>query len=183
MSEDSKHIEESLDRISKKEQHFSTPEHYFSSLEDVVLSKISEEQLPRENAYVLPDDYLENFEDALFSNSVFAKAAPKVVSLKSRFLQFIPTAAAACVLLFISITNFYSTKDATFDNISKEDLEFWFYEKNLEEQSEHLLEFIDEEFQENTFIEEDITIDDNDIIEYLSTMHNNSLLTDTEIQH
>ena len=89
MNRDTKNIEAYLNNITKDENQFSVPENYFNSLEDSVLSKVIEEQLPGELTYNVPDDYFENFEETLFSNSEFSKKEVRVIHLKSRILKMI----------------------------------------------------------------------------------------------
>ena len=180
MSKDNQNIENYLNNISKGENQFSTPENYFNTIEDNVLSKIIEEQLPGKFTYNVPDEYFENFEDNLLSNSKFPKKEVKVISLKSRILNSIPTAAAACMLLFVGLNYFTTGKTTSFDTISSEELELWFNNSNLEENSRNLLELVDVDFTDTDIIEDDTSINDEDILEYLNTINNSTLLTEIE---
>mgnify|MGYP006106260075 CR=1 FL=1 len=182
MSNENKHSEDYLNSISKNKDPFTTPDSYFATIEDRVLTQLSEEELPSKNAYVVPSNYFKNFEDTLFSRSEFHKKKPKVITFESRIRRFIPTAAAACILFFIGFNYFYSTAETTFDNISGEELELWFLDSNLDGSSRDLLEFIDIDFTENDLLEDDTSINDEDIIAYLNTISDSSLLTEIETQ-
>jgi len=181
MNRDRKNIEDYLNNIPMGENQFSVPEDYFNSVEDSVLSQIIEEQLPGKLTYNVPDTYFENFEDRLFANSEFSKKETKVIRLKSRIFKIIPTAAAACMLLFIGLNYFSTNEKISFESISSEELELWFNDSNLQENSRNLLEFVDADFTENDIIEDDTSINDDDILEYLNTINNNSTLL-TEIE-
>ena len=180
MNKDNKNINDYLNNISKGENEFSTPENYFNSIEDSVLSKIIEEQLPGKFAYNIPEKYFEDFENSIFSNSEFSKKETKVVRIKSKILKLIPTAAAACMLLFVGLNYFITDKTTSFDTISSEELELWFNNSNLEENSRSLLELVDVDFTETDIIEDDTSINDEDILEYLNTINNSTFLTEIE---
>ncbi len=180
MNRNRKNIEAYLNSNSMDENQFSVPENYFNSIEDSVLSKIIEEQLPGKLTYNVPDNYFESFEDRLFSNTEFPKKETKVIRLKSKILKMIPTAAAACMLLFIGLNYFSNTEKITFETISSEELELWFNDSNFEENSINLLEFTDADFTDTDILEDDTSINDDDILEYLNTINNTTLLTEIE---
>jgi hypothetical protein len=176
MNNDNKNINDYLNNIPKDKNQFSIPENYFNSVEDSVLSKIIEEQLPGELNYNVPDDYFKNFEDTLFSNSEFSKKEVKVISLKSRIIKFIPTAAAASMLLFVGL-NYFSVVKSN-DSITSDDLELWIDESYNDYSNS--IQFVDTDFTDNTILEDDSSFEDEDILEYLNTIDNSSLLTEIE---
>jgi len=163
---------------TQNENGFSIPENYFDTVEDAVFSKIGEQHFPVGNAFSTPDRYFESFEDTLFSKLDITKKEVKVISLKSRVLKFIPTAAAASVLLFIGL-NIFTTEDP-FNTISSEDLDSWFDENYIDYSTVNAIEFIDTDFTERNILEDDTSIDDDDILEYLNTIDSSSLLTEIE---
>jgi hypothetical protein len=180
MNRDTKNIEAYLNNITKDENQFSVPENYFNSLEDSVLSKVIEEQLPGELTYNVPDDYFENFEETLFSNSEFSKKEVRVIHLKSRILKMIPTAAAACILLFVGFNYFSVTDKNKFDVISSDDLELWVDENYNNYTTTNNIEFVDTDFIESNILEDDTSLNNEDIFEYLNTIDSSSLLTEIE---
>jgi len=176
-------IQNSEDYLRKRTQNengFSVPENYFENVEDVVLSKISDKDFPKDIAFSTPDNYFDSFDEEFLAKIVFPKKDVKVISLKSRILKFIPTTAAACILLFVGMNYFSSNEKISFETISSEELELWFNDSNLNEGSRILLEFVDADFTENDIIEDDTSINDDDILEYLNTIDNTSLLTEIE---
>ncbi len=182
MNTDTKHSEDYLNSIFKNKDPFKTPTAYFRNIEDRVLTQLREEQLPNEHSYNVPSNYFEEFEDRLLAHSELSKRKPAVIPLKSRILRFIPAAAAACVVLFIGLNYVFTNTDTTFDSISSEALELWFQENTLDVNPRDLFEFVDADFTENDLLEDDNTISDEDIVAYLETMSDSSLLTAIETQ-
>jgi hypothetical protein len=158
---------------------FSTPENYFDTVEDAVFSKIKAQSFSKENAFTAPKNYFENFEDSLFTKIDFPQKEVKVISLKSRLLQIIPAAAAASVLLFIGL-NYFTFSDATsFDSISTGEIENWLDDSYINNASS-TVNFVDADFKDSNALEEDTSIKDEDILEYLNTIDNATLLTEIE---
>lgn len=182
MNTDTKHSEDYLNSIFKNKDPFKTPADYFTDIEDRVLSQLYEEQLPKEHSYDVPSNYFEEFEERLLAHSELSERKPKVIQLKSRILRFIPAAAAACIFFFIGFNYLFTSSEANFNNISSEALELWFQETTLDVNSEDLFEFVDADFTENDLLEEDNSISDADIVAYLETMSDSSLLTVIETQ-
>ncbi len=178
MNRDTKNSEDYLNNISKNKNQFSTPKDYFNSIEDSVFSKIIEEQLPGKLTYNVPDTYFENFEDNLLSHAEFSKKETKVIRLKSRILKIIPTAAAACILLFIGL-NIFTTKDP-FNTISSDEFELWIDEIYTDYSTVNAIEFVDTDFTERNILEDDSSLEDEDILNYLNSIDTSNLLTEIE---
>ena len=164
--------------ITQNKTGFSTPENYFDTVENTVFSKIKEQSFSKENAFTTPKDYFDNFENSLFDKINFPKKEVKVISLKSRLLKIIPAAAAASVLLFIGLNYFSFSSTPSFESISSEELETWLDDSYVD--NAETLEFLDEDFDNSNLLEEDTSIEDEDILEYLNTIDNTSLLTEIE---
>tara|TARA_R110002124_G_scaffold88041_1_gene226241 strand:- start:9157 stop:9699 length:543 start_codon:yes stop_codon:yes gene_type:complete len=158
---------------------FSVPENYFVSIGETVFSKISEQSFSKENAFTAPKDYFNNFEDRLLTKLDFPKKEVKVISLKSRLLQIIPTAAAASVLLFIGLNYFSFFNTTSFDSISADEIEDWLNEGYINHAAS-TVNFVDADFKDSNALEEDTSIKDEDILEYLNTIDNATLLTEIE---
>lgn len=182
MNNKTKHSEDYLNSIFKSKDPFKTPAAYFGDIEDRVFSQLHEEKLPNEHSYDIPSNYFEDFEDRLLAHSEFSKRKPRVIQLRSRILRFIPAATAACVVLFIGFNYVFKTTETTFDTISSEALELWFQESSLGVNSGDVFEFVDADFTENNLLEDDNNISDEDIVAYLETMSDSSLLTAIETQ-
>lgn len=181
MNREIQHSEDFIRNISKDNKGFSVPENYFDSVEDAVLSEVITAGFPKYHALDVPSNYFKNFEDTLFSKIEFPEKEVKVISLKSRILQFIPTAAAAAILLFVGI-NYFSIESSSIENLSTDELEVWIEEKNFDYMNtSSSIEFVDADFIESTILDEDdSSIQDEDILEYLNTMDSSSLLTEIE---
>lgn len=180
MNHNNKNIEDYLSNSFKDENQFSVPENYFDSVEDTVLSKIIEEQLPGELTYNVPEDYFDTVEASLFSKLDLPKKKGKVISLKNRLLKVIPTAAAACILLFVGLNYFSVSKSNGLDSISNDEIETWIDENYNEYSTTHSIEFVDADFTESNILEDDSSLNDDDILEYLNSIDNSSLLTEIE---
>ncbi len=182
MNKENKHINNNLDNFSTEKNLFSTPENYFNSVEDTVLSKIIEEQLPGEFSYNVPDNYFDRLEDSLTTKLELQRKKGKVISLKSRLLKIIPAAAAACILLFVGL-NYFNISNISdsynLDTISNDEIEKWI-DENYNENATHSMDFVDADFTESTVIEDDSSLNDDDILEYLNSIDNSSLLTEIE---
>ena len=159
---------------------FNAPKNYFKTIEDSVIANIAEQGFNKDTAFHTPDNYFENFEEKLFSKLGTPKKEVKVISLRSRLLKIIPTAAAASVLLFIGLNYFSNSVNNTFDSISSEELENWFDESYTEFNANTSIEFVDADFTEMNIIENESSVEDEDILEYFNTFDNTSLLTEME---
>lgn len=181
MSNNNKNIEDYLSNNFKDENPFSVPENYFESVEDTVLSKIIEEQLPGEITYNVPENYFDIVEDSLFTKLDLQKKNVKVISLKDRLLKIIPAAAAACIIIFVGLNYFSVSNSNNLDSISNDEIEIWINENYNEYSTSHSIEFVDADFTESSnILEDDSSLNEDDILEYLNSIDNSSLLTEIE---
>ena len=179
MNTKNKHSLEQIKSMTQHKSGFSTPENYFDSVEDAVFSNIKAQSFSKENAFTAPKDYFNNFEDSLFTKIDFPKKEVKVISLRSRILKIIPAAAAASVLLFIGLNTFSFSETASFESISSEEMENWLDESYLKSNTS-IINFVDADFKEINVLEEDASIKNEDIFEYLNAIDNSTLLTEIE---
>lgn len=179
MNTKNKYSLEHIKRVTQQKSGFSAPENYFDSVENSVFTKIKEQSFSKENAFTTPENYFNNFEDSLFAKIDFPKKEVKVISLKSRLLKIIPTAAAASVLLFIGLNIFTFSETNSFDNISSEEMENWLDESYVKNNTS-IINFVDADFKESNVLEEDSSIKDEDIFEYLNTIDSSTLLTEID---
>ena len=180
MNRELKNSESNLDKSVNKVHGFQIPEMYLNTVEDAVIAKISEQSFSKKNAFSTPNDYFQNFEDKLFSELTISKKPVKVISFRSRVLKFIPTAAAASVLLFIGLNYFTPSSNTTFDAISSDELDSWFDENYIDFNVNTSIDFVDADFTESNIIEDESSLEDEDILEYFNSMDNTSLLTEIE---
>ncbi|CAM1339944.1 hypothetical protein [Tenacibaculum aestuarii] len=126
MNKELKHTIDFLNQKVGKNTGFSTPENYFQEAEEILSSINFVNSLPKEKAFTAPTSYFENVDDSILERLASEKNKEvKIISLKERFLQYIPMAAAASVLLFIGI-NYFNTQKTTFDDITITDIESWY---------------------------------------------------------
>ncbi|RKF03154.1 hypothetical protein C8N26_2144 [Tenacibaculum lutimaris] len=126
MNKELKHSIDFLNQKVGKNTGFSTPENYFQKVEENLSFINFVNSLPKEKAYITPTNYFESIDNSIFKRLASEKNKDiKIISLKERFFQYIPMAAAASVLLFIGI-NYLSTQKTTFDDITITDIESWF---------------------------------------------------------
>ena len=133
MDKNIKNLNNILNDFTKKESNFAVPENYFNNLEDDILSKVIENQFPGELSYNVPENYFDTFEEDIFKKINLKEQKPtKLISLKSRLIKIIPTAAAACILLFIGFNYFSMNSTTTFENITSDEIENWLDENYLD---------------------------------------------------
>lgn len=120
MNKDLEHI-----KNDKGNEGFTIPKTYFKDFEDNLFAKIKEESLPKTTGFKTPDNYFNNLENNIL-NKVTSKNTTKVISLRKRVLQFIPSVAAACVLLFIGL-QYINTNSTTIsiDDINATEIANW----------------------------------------------------------
>lgn len=178
MENNIKNSEDYLKSVLKKSTGFSAPKNYFSEVEEKLSYFIFEEKLPKESGFKTPDTYFDTLENSIL-DKVTQKKEVKVISLKDRLLKFIPIAAAASVVLFISINLFNNntTETVNFDNLAQIDIENWIVENATELIIDDFAMILDAEIMN----EDDFAFTDlkNDAIEdYIINTDNTSLLNE-----
>ncbi|APG64240.1 hypothetical protein LPB136_02150 [Tenacibaculum todarodis] len=176
MNNNLEHSEEFIRSKVGLENGFSTPENYFEGIEDAVFTTLSSEIIPNEHKLEVPSNYFETLEDRILAKVSIEKKETKVISLRERMLQIIPTAAAASVLLFIGLT-YFSNSTVTFDDITITDIDFW-YDNNNENISSSDLAMVFEasDFEENILSEN--SIEEDSLEEYLNAVDPSTLLNE-----
>lgn len=182
MRKDFKNMFNNLDGKAKKQQHgFSVPTNYFDSVEDQFFADLATNQFPKETGHQVPSNYFSTVEERLFSQLEFAEKEVKVISLRTRMLRYIPTAAAASVLLFFGLNYLTLTNTNIFENISSTEIENWISEDYLTLNPESFsAQFVDADFTEASLLEDDLSLTDDEIFDYLNTIDNTVLLTEIE---
>jgi hypothetical protein len=172
-------IKNSENYISKKTGNktgFSTPTDYFNNLEDVIATRISEENFTKEIGFEVPDTYFNNLEDIILAK-VSSEKETKIISFKDRVLKLIPYAAAASIVLFIGLNSFVfnTDKELTIDSLTDTEIEYWLDSNTLNTNDisivleDDLLDEIDFYFT---------TIKDETIEDYINSIDNVALLNE-----
>lgn len=178
MENNIKHSEDFLKSVIKKNTGLSAPENYFENAEDKFSAFLKEEKFPKENGFSIPDNYFEKVEDSIINKVIVSKKG-KVISLKDKIIRFIPIAAAASVVLFLSI-NFYNnfkTDEINFDTLAETDIENWVIENASDISDEDFAALINNEvYNENDFAF--ASLNNTDIEDYIIDSENTSLLNE-----
>lgn len=177
MNRENLHNEDFLNNITNSDHGFSTPKNYLDSIEESITCRIIEDSFPKDSSYKVPNDYFNAIDGEIFAKLDLLTKEVKVISLRQRILQAIPMAAAASVLLFIGLNYFSTSENYTFESISTDELELWI-DENYSLSTP--LEFEDKDFTDSNIIENESTLEDEDILEYFNTIDNTTLLTEID---
>ena len=180
MDNNKKHIINGLTSKQEGKSGFTTPKDYFENVENDFFTKLSENSLPNQTGFNTPESYFENLEDTILAKVELPKKEVKVISLKNRLLKVIPIAAAASVVIFISINFFFKASNTiTLDDFSTTEIETWYEDGYGEINNDDLvLSFDDEDFNDDELLIS--SINDADIENYLDNIDPSTL--ENEIQ-
>ena len=167
-----------LKSVLQNSTGFSVPKDYFDTAEDRFSSFLIEKELPEETGFFVPENYFQTVEKSILKKTGFKKEV-KVISLKSKFLKYIPVAAVASIALFLSINYFTSSNysEINFDLLERTDIENWIVENSNELSDKDFITLLHNEISnENDFALTDLQ---NDAIEdYMINIEESSLLND-----
>lgn len=159
---------------------FSVPTNYFDGIEESVLAHVSIEKVTKEPSFEVPTDYFSKLEDEIMSKVSSPAKETIVISLRERFLKFVPVAAAACVLLFVGLNYFNTnTSNLTIDDVSVAEIENW-YDNDYGTTNNTELTMV---LETSDFTDDDISsinIDEKQLEDYFNTTDNSSLLNEIE---
>ena len=177
MENEIKNSENYINNKVGKGTGFSTPSNYFDDLEDVITTKISQENFAKETAFKTPENYFINLENNILAEITLKEKEVKVISFKERILKLIPIAAAASVVLFIGLNSFVfnTNEELTLDTLSDNDIEYWL-DVNTLNSTDIALVLENEILDENEFSFTDIK--DETIEDYINSIDNSSLLNE-----
>lgn len=165
------------DWISKlpKESGYEAPEGYFDGIENDFSARLAEKYLPQNSGFEVPKGYFDSLEDAVLANIELPKKA-KVIPLRKKLIRWIPTSAAAAILLFISV-NLLLTKDI---EPSSEEIATWFKNNPTIIPMDQLAVNLDESDLESSPIL-DILLEADDFSKYLDENDTYILIEDSDI--
>ncbi len=143
---------------------FKTPDHYFESLDQAILSKLHSDtplNAIKRPGFKVPDHYFNTFEDHITQN-ISKQNKTKVIQLNTkRTLLYVSSIAAAILLL---ITLFVIDDTPSFDNLETETVENYLLDENISSYEIAAL-LNDEELDDLIFSEHNL--DKDNIEEYL----------------
>ena len=178
MENNSGHINQDwLSKLPKNSGH-EAPEGYFDSIENSFSMKLAEQSIPTKDGFKTPEGYFDTLESRIIENFEFPKKG-KVISLRKRMIKFLPTAAAASVLLFLSI-NIFLTENILPTEPSSDEIAIWFEENISTITNDDLTSLLsDEDFEDSPFLDD--AIDTEDISKYLDENDTYILIEDSDI--
>ncbi|MFD0762379.1 hypothetical protein ACFQZW_09830 [Lutibacter aestuarii] len=110
-----------LSHIKKKKNNFKTPNGYFNTIDDVVITKLKAATTQHKDQDQIPKDYFDSIEDTVIAKIQHLKNTKK--SKNTVFKYSIPIAIAASILLIFNIFN--KTEALTFDSIATAEIDAW----------------------------------------------------------
>jgi len=110
-----------LSNIKKKKNNFKTPNGYFNTIDNVVITKLKAEAIQHKEQDLIPKDYFDSIEDTVIAKIQHLKNTKK--SKNTVFKYSIPIAIAASILLIFNIFN--KTEALTFDSIETAEIDAW----------------------------------------------------------
>ena len=168
-----------LNSILEKESGFCTPKNYFNKIEDSFEVKLIEEEFKLEEGFTLPYSYFNELENEILAKVLSNKKETKLISFKERILKFIPTTAAAIVILFVGLNSFVfnTTEEFTSDSLSEIDIEYWLDTSTIDTY-EVSITIEDVLLDENDFYF--TNLEDKTIEDYINSIDNNSIFEELD---
>lgn len=100
-----------------KNSGFKTPDNYFKTIEDQIMSQISLEEIGRDSGFKIPDNYFDTIEDNILSKT----KETKVINLFNKKTIITVASIAAMLVLFFNLNPFKTP--ITFDNLDTDTVE------------------------------------------------------------
>lgn len=186
-----KDLQHSIDYITSKTSNkrgFSIPKDYFNKFEDVVLSNITEANLPKEESFAVPSEYFTSLEDKILTKitseeKTKQKNKGKIILFQESIQRIIPYASvAASILLFISIY-FLNNRNSqiSLDDISVAEIENW-YDNGYGNANNTALAMVIETSDFNDDDIASIILSDENLENYFNSTDDTTVLLFNEIQ-
>ena len=144
---------------------FNTPKDYFEDFEDRLFSKISEESLPKESGFAVPEGYFDQLDSSILQKTNTTVPPSKVIQLFSKKTIAYAITIAACAMLIFSIRNPNQTL-TTIETIDFSSIKIYLEEGNIELTNYDLISLLTEE-DLNSLLVDEILIPEETIEEYL----------------
>lgn len=106
---------ENLNNI--KQTGFKTPDNYFNTIEDQIMSQISLEEIGKDSGFKTPDNYFDTIEDNILSKT----KETKIIKLFNKKTIITVASIAAMFVLFFNLNPFKT--QVTFDNLDTNTVE------------------------------------------------------------
>ena len=100
-----------------KQSGFKTPDNYFNTIEDQIISQISLEKIDKNSGFKVPDNYFDTIEDNILSKT----KETKIFKLFNKKTIITVASIAAMFVLFFNLNPFKT--QVTFDSLDTETVE------------------------------------------------------------
>ncbi|MBB3122574.1 hypothetical protein FHS04_000062 [Mesoflavibacter sabulilitoris] len=100
-----------------KQSGFKTPDNYFNTIEDQIMSQISLEKIDKNSGFKVPDNYFDTIEDNILSKT----KEIKIFKLFNKKTIVTVASIAAMFVLFFNLNPFKT--QVTFDNLDTDTVE------------------------------------------------------------
>jgi len=137
-----------LNKINKT--GFKTPDDYFESLEDTIMSKLHNDKVLKDikdSGYKVPDTYFKSLEDTIIAKLPNNKPTKVISFFSKRNIAFISSIAAVIMIMF---GIFYNTTNDNFDSLDTDLVETYLQNQDLNTYELAAL-FTEEELTETDF--------------------------------
>ncbi|PHR68817.1 MAG: hypothetical protein COA67_12230 [Lutibacter sp.] len=158
--------------IFDKKTPFKTPKNYFSTIEDRVFDNIKSKE--KENTFAVPKDYFDTVEDNVIKK---LQKETKVIDFKTRFIKtFLPIAAAASLLLFLTLQLLNRTNNNTdlFAKMEISEIENWIENGDFEIDTYQIAAIYEDTDFEDLELNQQYT--DDNLMDYLNDIDIESLI-------
>jgi len=156
---------------------FNTPKNYFEDFEDRLFSKISEESLPKESGFTIPEGYFEQLDLAILKNIEPLVKETKVIPLFSKRTLAYAITIAACAVLVFSLVNTNNTVN-NLDTIEISSIESYIEDGNLSIDSYDIASLLVDEDLNSISFESELISEENLEDYLLENIDDSSILTE-----
>ncbi|MFI2742858.1 hypothetical protein ACG2LH_08970 [Zhouia sp. PK063] len=149
-----------LDNLHNK-SGFKIPKDYFQSLEEGLLTKLSEEKLPKKSGFKTPNGYFKQLENRILKQTTHK---PKVIALYKK-AWYAVAATAAIIIAFLGYQNYTISKSST--DIASTEIMQYVNEGYINIDSDDIMALFDTQDLQNVNLTSN-NLKDSDIIDYLN---------------
>tara|TARA_R110002050_G_scaffold100580_1_gene208200 strand:- start:163183 stop:163689 length:507 start_codon:yes stop_codon:yes gene_type:complete len=128
--------------MKKEKNSFKTPEGYFDSFTDKLMTKLSIEETinSKQDGFKVPEDYFETLHEKI--EQKIAAVEPNVIQLNSFKKQYLVAASIAAILVLFIGVKLSNSPSLTFEDIANSDIENYFGSDELGLSSYDIAEMI-----------------------------------------
>lgn len=189
-----------LDILKNQGSGFKTPENYFDTIENEVISNVAVKKFPEKEGFKVPTNYFDHVETGIFEilekdkgsnqaknsvpegyfqtieDNVFKKLKeenliqPKVIPLRLKFIKIVTPLAIAASILLFFVVNYNSDK-YSIEDIASSEIDAWIEDDLIELDASQIAEVFSD-----VNLNEELNSDDEELLEYLNGTDIESIL-------